>query len=59
MGGSSTHKTSMCAHGYMLKWGGGLLGDLLPSGQLGFFQIHAYSDYYQRASHQFSTFFLA
>ena len=36
---------------------GELLGDLLPSRQLGVCQCHAYSEYSQRAPHQVSRFF--
>ena len=39
--------------------GGELLGDILPRYQLDVYNIHAYSKYYQRDSHQVSRFFLA
>ena len=39
--------------------GGELMVDLLPSGKMDVCQIHTYSKYFQRTSHQFSIFFLA
>ena len=48
---------------HMLTWrhaemGGGLLGDLLPSGQLDIYQGHTYSENPQRYPHQVSIFFV-
>ena len=49
-------KTLLCAHGGMHQLGGGLLGDLLPSGKLDVCTSHDCYKYSHIASHQVSRF---
>ena len=53
------HTNPTCAPMEVCRNGGELLGDLLPSVQLGVCQRRAYLVYYQRSSHQVSIFFLS
>ena len=56
MRGSSKKISSVLSWRYEAM-GGGLIGDLPPSGQLDVCQTHAYSKYSQIASNQVSRFF--